>query len=61
MDRRDPQLLGVRSGVQDDRVAVDRDDPFVGLMDAGETFDQRRLAGAVLAEQNVDLPGEEVE
>ncbi len=33
----------------------------VGLVDAGEEADQRRLAGAVLAEQDVDLAGVKIE
>ena len=33
----------------------------VGLVDAGEQADQRRLAGAVLAEQHMDLAGMEIE
>ena len=35
--------------------AVDRHLSGVGLLDAGHDLDQRRLAGAVLAEQRVDL------
>jgi hypothetical protein len=33
----------------------------IGLVNAGEQADQRRLAGAVLAEQHVDLTGMEIE
>ena len=33
----------------------------VGLVDAGQDFDQRRFAGAVLAQQRVDLAAADVE
>ena len=33
----------------------------IGLVNAGEQADQRRLAGAVLAEQHMDLTGMEIE
>ena len=33
------------------------DAALVGDIDAGENLDQRRLSGAVLAEQRVDLAG----
>ena len=38
-----------------------RDGPAVRLMDAGQDLDQRALAGAVLADERVDLAGDEVE
>jgi hypothetical protein len=38
-------------GVQLDRLAVDVDRPGVRLVVAGQDLDQRRLAGAVVAEQ----------
>ena len=42
-------------------LAVEPDRPAVGLMDAGEDLDQRALAGAVLADECVDLAGQEIE
>ncbi len=52
---------GLRIG-QDDRVSVQRDVALVGLHHAGDDLDQRRLAGAVLAQHGVDrvLPAGEV-
>ena len=46
---------------QPDGLAVDEQLAGVGLVEAGEDLDQRRLAGAVLPEEAVDLPGEHVE
>jgi hypothetical protein len=46
----------VRRG-EADRLAVERDVAGVGLVDAGEDLDQRRLAGAVLADERGDLSG----
>ena len=37
--------------------AVDRDRAAVGAVDAAQDLDQRRLAGAVLADQRMDLTG----
>jgi hypothetical protein len=37
-----------------DRLAVEEDLPLVGLVDAGEGLDQRRLAGAVVADEGDD-------
>ena len=49
-------------GVVDrDRPAVDRDRAAVGMVEAGEDADQRRLAGAVGADEAVDLAGRDVE
>ena len=39
------------------RLAVDDDLALVGLDDPREDLDQRRLAGAVLADEGVDRPG----
>ena len=39
------------------RRAVEADLALVGVQDAVDHLDQRRLAGAVLAEQRVDLAG----
>ena len=44
-----------------DRLAVEPDRPAVGLMDAGEDLDERALAGAVLADERMDLARHEVE
>ena len=44
-----------------DGIAVDQDLALVRLLHAGEDADQRRLAGAVLAEQDMDLARIEVE
>ena len=44
-----------------DLAAVDGHPPLVGLVDAGDDLDQRRLAGAVLAHQRMDLAGPKVE
>jgi hypothetical protein len=41
--------------VEVDRLAVDRDRALVGPMDAGQALDQRRLAGAVVADDRGDL------
>ena len=39
---------------KDDRLAVEQDAPERRLLDAGDDLHQRRLAGAVLADQHVD-------
>ena len=54
-DRLDPQLAGVVRRVDPHRLAVEPDLAVVGLHDAREDLDQRRLAGAVVAEQREDL------
>ena len=43
------------------RLAVDRDRPGVGGLRAGERLDQRRLAGAVVADERDDLAGVDLE
>ncbi len=59
--RADAELeAGARRG-DPDRLAVDQDLAFVRLLHAGEDADQRRLAGAVLAQQHMDLARLEVE
>ena len=55
IDRRDAGALGVLGRAEARRAAVDQDLAAVGLIDAGHDLDQRRLAGAVLAEQRMDL------
>ena len=57
MDEGDRQRLRDRAH----RPAVERDRARVGFVDAGQDLDQRRLAGAVLAEQRVDLAAPHVE
>jgi hypothetical protein len=44
-----------------DRSSVHRKRASVGLLQAGEDADQCRLSGAILAEQDMDLTGEDVE
>ena len=43
------------------RLAVDQQPPAVGLVDAGEDLHERRLAGAVLADERVRLAGVELD
>ena len=50
--------LARRAVAERERVAVDLGGPaVVGLVEAGEDLDQRRLAGAVLADERADLAG----
>jgi hypothetical protein len=51
---------GVRT-CKRDRLAVEQDLAGVGAVDAGQELDQRRLAGSVLPEQDVNLAGPHVE
>jgi hypothetical protein len=55
VDDRDAVVLGVERVVQLDRLAVDGDRARVGAVHAGEDLHQGRLAGAVLADDRVDL------
>ena len=56
VDGGDAEALRVLRGLAGrDRRPVDADLAAVLLLDAGHDLDQRRLAGAVLAEQRVDL------
>ena len=57
MDDGDAVRLGVAAVAQPHFAAADEDLAAIGLVDAGKDLDQRRLAGAVLAEQGVDLAG----
>ena len=61
IDRRDAGALGVVGRGEAGLAAVDQDRARVGLVDARTDLDQRRLAGAVLAEQRMDLAGVHVE
>ena len=61
-DRGDAGRLGLARAGEAHRRAVDRgSSPSSGAMHAGEDVHQRRLAGAVLAEERVDLAGLQVE
>ncbi len=57
----DPCRLGLRRVVDLERLAAEEDLAGVDAVDAGQRLDQRRLAGAVLAEQGVHLAGEQPE
>ncbi len=61
VDDRDPALGGVARAVEEDVLAVDRQRSAVGLMDAAEDLDQRRLPGAVLADERMGLAGVELQ
>ena len=55
--RRDAVFGRVARAPEADRGAVDQDLAVGRLVDAGEDLDQRRLAGAVVAEEAMDLAG----
>ena len=57
IDRGDAQSLRLRGASDRDRLAVEQDLAAIGLMHAGDDLDERRLAGAVLAEQRVNFAG----
>ncbi|HEY3229205.1 MAG TPA: hypothetical protein VGJ87_08295 [Roseiflexaceae bacterium] len=60
--RLDAQLAGASDGQSLDLLSVERDlTAWVGMMVAGDDFDQRRLARAVVAEQAHDLVAPDVE
>ena len=61
VDRLDVVAPGVAGRADLGLLAVDQDLAGVGMVGAGEHLDQRRLAGAVVAEQADDLAGEEVD
>ena len=61
VDDRDTERPGVGGPVDLRRLPVQKDRPAVGLVDAGQDLDQRALAGTVLADQGVDLAGQESE
>jgi hypothetical protein len=58
---RDTGVERVPRRVELDRLAPQPDLPAVRTVEAGEDVRQRRLAGAVLAEQRVDLAGGRLE
>ena len=57
IDRRDAHPLRLGRARDRDAASVQPDLAAVGLINAGDDFDQRRLAGAVLAEQRMDFAG----
>ena len=59
-DDRDPGRLRLLGVVEDRLLAVEQEPAGVGPVDAGEDLDERRLAGAVLADEPVHLAGEEL-
>ena len=61
MDDRDARLLGVADGTEPCGRALVLVDAGEGGVDAGDDLDQRRLPGAVLADEGVDLPWSEVQ
>ena len=56
-----PAAIASRGEPERDRPAVDADLARVRPVEAGEDVHQRALAGAVLAEQGVDLAGAQLE
>ena len=52
-----PSAGGVLRRVDRDVGAVEQEAAGVGAVDAGETLHERRLAGAVVADQRGDLAG----
>ena len=61
VDDLDPELGGVLRAVDRDRLAVEEDLAAVGVVDAGDALDQRRLAGAVVADERHHLAGAHLE
>ena len=62
VDEAQPELAELPRGQrQPYRLAVDQELAAVRIVEAGEDLDQRRLAGAVLPEEAVDLPGEQAQ
>ena len=57
----DPERASVRHGLELHLLAEDEDLAGVGLVKAGQDLDQRRLAGAVVADQPEHLARSEVE
>ncbi len=60
-DRGNAEKLGVTRRTNGDRVAVDADRAGIRLKNPGENIGQRRFAGAVLADQRMDLSRQECE
>ena len=61
MDRGDAALFGCPWRQVLDDAAIERDRAGVGLQHAGDEIDQRALAGAVLADEAVDLARQDLE
>ena len=61
MNGGDARSMGLARRCKSDRRAVDADLAFVGLVQARHDLDQRRLAGAVLAEQRMHFAGADIE
>ncbi len=61
VDHGDPGPQGVGGRARREGPAVERHRAGVGLEDAGRDAHERALAGAVLADDRVDLPGPEIE
>ena len=61
VDGRDTQPLGILGRCHPDRLTVHEDLARIELLDAGHDLDERRLAGAVLAQQGMDLAAVERE
>ena len=61
VDHADPAVDGVVRAEDVDRLAIDAGSPVVGHGQSVEDVHQGRLAGAVLAEQRMDLAGAHVE
>jgi hypothetical protein len=61
VDDADAQLLRVLGRGRLVRLATEEELALVGLVDAGQQLHQRRLAGAVLADQREHLAGAQVE
>ena len=57
----DPELGRVLRAVDRDRLAVEEDLAGVVAVDAGDALDERRLAGAVVADERHDLAGPHLE
>ena len=57
IDRGDAEALRLGGAADRDRLAGEQDLAAIGLVDAGDDLDQRRFAGAVLAEQRMDFAG----
>ena len=60
IDHRDPTMRRFGRAAQEHRLACDHQVSAVGLVDAAEDLDQRRLAGTVLTDQGVRLTREQV-
>ena len=61
IDRGDARALRLERAGERHLLAVDADAALVGRVHAGDDLDQRRLAGAVLAQQRMHLAGPHVE